>query len=207
MGVEQFWLPRFQQIPVVERVKQSPQPDLEYYTPPTAHEILYHDLELNFRGRLNEWLKRTQVESNFALEEVLPERDVQRVRLYLNPQPPDGDWLNQSEVMAQVTGDPKTAMFKELLLNALVRIWRRNAIGPRATEILKLSNFLYFSLIDKQLVTIDQIREANAEQVQLVCGAREMFEDLKQHMQEHFPNWSPEVVFRQELEPKEAFHY
>lgn len=204
MSHEQSWLPRFKEIPEVPSKPKARRPHLEYARSLSPHELLSHPLDLNFRGRLNQWLEKTQEESNFTLEEILPDDYLKLTRLYLYPQPPEGRWLNQSDVTAQVTGDPRTTMFREVLLRALIRVWRRSAYGPRAMEILKLSNFLYRSLIKREFTTIDEIRDADPEKILLVCGARPMFETLKERMQEHFPDWSPEVAFRQEMIPNKV---
>lgn len=205
MGIEQRWLPSLDGIPVVSKDPKQRQPRLDRSRSLSPTELLTHPLDLNFRGRLHHWLEDTQEQGDFTLEEVLSEHHLRITRLYLFPQPPDGRWFNQSQVMAQVSGDPKTTLFREILLGAIVRIWRRNVMGPRAVEILKLPNFLYRSLIERELTTINEVRDADPDKIRLACGARPMFETLKERLQEHFPEWNPDIIFRQEMLPQEAF--
>lgn len=54
---------------------------------------------------------------------------------------------------------------------------------------------------------LDLIRAADPKVLSQASAARPMFEMLRSSMQEYFPDWNPEVVFRQELPPEEAFDF
>jgi hypothetical protein len=195
---------------VGERRLPPPRETVSITRSPTAPELRL-PLTRRRRERLGKWVLSTQ--KQFPLEEVLSTESASLIRLYLFPQPPDGNWLNQEDVMKEVFGTTKTRGFKDKLLWAIVRINRREYVGPRALEILKLDNYLYWIIANQELegdmriTTIDQLQELPPERLQKICGARTIFEKLKEKMRRHFPDWDPPVVFRQELPPEQAYDF
>jgi len=206
---EQKRLPLFGDIVPQARERRYPQPRAISAYPPDVNELFAVPLNLNFRKRLGIWVNRMEKEGSFSVEEILVSERASLVRQYLFPQ--KDRWLNQEEVVAQVYGDPKSKGFKEKLLISMVRIIRRHRNGPRAIEILKNTDFLYKHLVfhklpsGKKLETIDELKNCSSEELRLICGARRMFEDLKRRLREYFPDWDPQVVFREELPPEQAF--
>ena len=210
-GLEQKRLPFFDNMVPQVRERRHPQPRAIPAYSPDVNELFCTPLNLNFRKRLGMWVNQMEKEGNFGVEEVLTPERASLVRQYLFPQ--KDRWLNQGEVMAQVYGEPRSKGLKGKLLISMVRIIRRHRNGPRAIEILKNTDFLYKHLVfhklpsGKKLETIDELKNCSPAELRLICGARRMFEDLKRRLREYFPDWDPQVVFRDELPAKEAFDF
>lgn len=122
-GEQQKVLPGFEKI-IPEEMRRFPQPHEELTGELRWYEILYHPLDLRFRGKLHKWLEVSQRERNFKLKDVLDGYYFKIVSLYLYPQPPGNKWLSQKDVIAIVSGDPK-ARFKRQLTISMVMIWKK----------------------------------------------------------------------------------
>jgi len=210
MRVEQKLLPGWEGILMSEKHQQEKRPKRRVFypiRPPTDQEIFAHLTPL-LKFQFRKWIEKVEKEE-FSLKEIFnPKVDedsqsLSLIRLYLFPQPPKNRPLNQEEVIPIVFGDPRVgrAQFKERLILSLIRIKRREKVGDRAVEVLQLSDFLYWSIAGrglpegKKIYTIDQIYDLSPEELERVCGARPMFEELKEKMSKKFPNWNPKVVF------------
>jgi hypothetical protein len=199
---EQKTLPGFEDLLGATKEKRPPQPNFDKYRDIMWHEILHAPLNLRFRGRLHYWLEKISVESGFSLKEVLVDNHLRIVKLYLYPQ--EGVWLNQSEVMAMVDGNPK-ADLKTPLIYALIRVWRRERNGENALETLKFGpkdNLLYSNLLREGLKDLEDVVELvhDKEKLVKITATRSVFEDLSNKMHNiGYDDWNPEVKFASEL--------
>jgi len=119
---QQKVLPGFEKI-IPEELQRFPQPHedtdiLKWY------EILYHPLDLKFRGRLHKWLNVFLEKRKFKLKELLDNYHFKIVSLYLFPQPPRNRWLSQGSVMKKLVGNSKKRL-KKPLTDSMVTIWRK----------------------------------------------------------------------------------
>lgn len=209
-GEQQKVLPGFENIvpEVVQRLRRATRE--QRLSAPQHYELVHHPLDRKFRRKLHHWLEFSQKESNFKLDEVLSERYLRIVKLYLYPQPPTGEWIkNQGIIMAMVDGNPKASLKRPLTIS-LIMVWRRIQNGEDAIEILKFRPrdfLLYQSLTKHEIKTIQDIRRASPQGLSLICGAREIFDRLKVLMSRLDPHWNPKVIFPYELPPKEASDY
>lgn len=205
-------LPGFEEVfEELETKRTSPQPRIEHYRPPRLYELRSHPLDLRFKGRLRKWLKDVPQKHGFNLGEVLPEYYQNLIELYLF----DDRWPSQEDVMSSL-GENSNTPLRPILQRALLRVWRRIKNGPRAVELLNFDaedNFIYHSIIrfrveedegSYHITTIDELAELSGNEVRKIAGARPMFETLKKKMNKYFPDWDPQIKFRQELPADEA---
>lgn len=202
MGPEQTDLPGFGDLPRFEPPQASRQPSPEYGRPVTNHDILYRHLDLHARGRFHNWLEEAQSAHGFDLKDILPEVELTRVRLYLYPQP-GGHWLNQSEV----AGELHPSEFRHTIVRAMVRVRRREMFGPRAIEVLKPGRLFYSSCLKAGINTLDDLFSLLPEQLRILCAMRSTYGWLVSAIYPFQPDWvAPEIHFRDELPPEEAYY-
>ena len=115
-------LPGFEKVDVVEPVSKYPQPRISRYRAPKKFEFIYRPLDLNFRGQLSRWLINIQKEVDY--KKLITEQQGEIINLYLFPQGSGKKWLNQKEVMKEVTGNSNSNL-KKVLVRAMLTIWSK----------------------------------------------------------------------------------
>ena len=178
-------LPGFENLPRQELKRRVPWPRREPERKLSGYELAGHHLDLRFRGEINRWLTKLE----FPLDEVLNKEEEELVRLYLWPH--QERWLNQGEVAAQVGWSEKSVGRVSFGIKfALLKVFRREKIGPQAIERLKLPRFLYRSLLEKEIFTWKKILNLDGEQIRQICGSEFGFEILRQTLASQGVNWN-----------------
>lgn len=131
------------------------------------HELAFANLHY-LKPRVRKWLK---IGLEFPLNEVLTEKEEEMVRFYSGLG--QGEKMHSLEETAAFIGKlPKAERLVAAHLRyAWLRVKRRELVGPRAVETLKLPRFLYMSLIRNEVGRTDQILELSQEEIVGICGS------------------------------------
>jgi hypothetical protein len=202
-------LPGFDKVPVVQRRRVESQPRELWKKMLTREEILFGTFDKPFRSQLRWNIHELTRIERFELPEVLTDRQMKLLYLSLQGQSRQDEtalhWMKESEIMAEMNGDPKEDGFREMLNWTLARIWRRAVYGPRALEILKFTDDVYRMIVKGPYKTVDELHDVEAEQLVLLCGTRNTLTIFESHMQQVFPQYqTPAVTFVSELPPDQA---
>ncbi|MBN1168499.1 hypothetical protein JXA63_01260 [Candidatus Woesebacteria bacterium] len=116
----QLWLPKLTEF--ARGLETYPQPHLDKLRTPKKYEILYHPLDLRFRGRMGKWIEYLSSLQKIRLKETLTELELKLVLLYFYPQGKFDRWLNQEEV-AKKLPEVKYWSFRSKAVGILEKIW------------------------------------------------------------------------------------
>ncbi|MGC9344667.1 MAG: hypothetical protein ACP5E3_18315 [Bacteroidales bacterium] len=119
----QLWLPKL--IEFQRGEKTYPQPNLEEIKDPKKYEIMYHPLDLKFRGRIGKWIEQLSSSKKIRLREILSELELKLVLLYFYPQGKVNKWLNQEEVAKRLP-EVEYWNFRQKAVEVLDKIWNES---------------------------------------------------------------------------------
>lgn len=119
---KQLWLP---EVSKVERYKKEPQPRVGKVKTPKKFEIMYHPLNLKFRGKLNRWLTRLAESEKIRIEKYLDKEEIKILGLYFFPQGEKSKWLTQDDLLMHTEFNYKKKLRKKIK-EILIKLWDKS---------------------------------------------------------------------------------
>lgn len=121
----QLWLPMLAEY---ERVVNYPQPKLIKFKSPKKFELMYHPLDLRFRGRIGKWIKGLERLEKIRLKDFLTRTESKLVLFYFYGQGSNKKWLNQLDVSGMIP-EVKYWNFREKTIEILIKVWEESRIN------------------------------------------------------------------------------
>lgn len=186
-------------VPVEPPLRRSRSP---YHTEDPLRALCHSRISLPLQQAAHLELVGLQEEHGFSLDEI----GASTLALFFQPRP-DGTFPTQKEISMAAGQTYNPRRIKAKITHEVELVERRVMVGPRAIEALGLPASLYGILRRQGFETVDQITEVDERTLARLSGNRVWFDILLDKMHRMFPDWNPQVVFRDELPPEEAFSY
>lgn len=204
---KQFVFPGFERYKIdIKRTKPKPN-NVSDYQPTSEYASLLAKTPLNLqnRGRIQNWIFETERRNNFIISEVLPNNYNDLFQIYFDLSEID-EWPNQEFVSAQITGEEKTSWIGPTVYWGMSRIWRRAIVGAEAIEIMKPDHYFYRHMVNLGVWTVSDLYGLRDDVLALtvISKHRSGFQEIDSFMKERFSDWHPEISFLNELAPNEA---
>lgn len=132
---------------------------------------------------------------DFPLNEVLTETEEKIVRYYLGLSG-TGKMRGLEETARHLGRSEKSAnLIGATFRFCMIKLKRRELVGPEAVEILRLPGLIYNRLIGEGVVEIGDIPKLSNAKIKAVCGTEWGISQLREAMENRGVEWNHKIKF------------